>query len=73
MKNVDLPGLHPPEAKPKPAVRLDDDVDPLDGAATAPEDPSAADPELTEARRIMADYISLLKKPLTAAAPQQSP
>jgi carboxyl-terminal processing protease len=65
LKNVDLPGLHEPEVKPKPAVKPDDDEDPVEAAAT--EDPAAADPIVTEARRIMADYISLLKKPVAAA------
>jgi carboxyl-terminal processing protease len=71
MKNVDLPGLHPPDAKPKPPASPDDDADPVE-AAEAPLDP-AADPALTETRRIMADYISLLKKPLTAAAAGVAP
>ena len=68
LKNVDLPGLHPPEVKPKPPARPED-AEPVE-AAEAPPDPAATDPALTETRRIMADYISLLKKPLTAAAAQ---
>jgi carboxyl-terminal processing protease len=68
MKNVDLAGLRAPEVKPKPAPAAADNADPLDAATAAVEDPAAADPALTETRRIMADYISLLKKPLTAAA-----
>ena len=65
LKNVAQPGLHPPEVKPKPAASPDDDPDAEEAAAP---DPSATDPALTEARRIMTDYIALLKKPLTAAA-----
>jgi carboxyl-terminal processing protease len=66
MKNVHDEALHEPEAKPKPAAGADNDEDPVEAAA-AP-DPAAGDPALLEARRIMADYVSLLKKPLTAAA-----
>jgi hypothetical protein len=72
LKNVDLPGLHPPEVKPKPPASPDDDADPVE-AAEAPPDPAATDPALTETRRIMADYISLLKKPLTASAAAAAP
>ena len=68
LKNVDLPGLHPPEVKPKPAPNPDDDPDDVPAAASAPDDPAAGDPALTEARRIMADYISLYKKPPDAVA-----
>jgi carboxyl-terminal processing protease len=68
LKNVDLAGLQAPEVKPKPTASADDDADPAEAAASAAEDPAGADPALTETRRIMADYISLLKKPLTAAA-----
>ncbi len=67
LKNVDLAGLHAPEVKPKPTTAPDDDPDPVEAAA-AGEDPAATDPALTETRRIMADYIALLKRPLTAAA-----
>ncbi|MGA2540441.1 MAG: carboxy terminal-processing peptidase [Verrucomicrobiota bacterium] len=68
LKNVDQTGLQAPEVKPKPAASPDDDTDPVEAAASAAEAPAATDPTLTETRRIMADYISLLKKPLTAAA-----
>jgi len=68
MKNIHDEALHEPEAKPKPTTAsADDDTDPVEAAAATP-DPSASDPGLTETRRIMTDYISLLKKPLTAAA-----
>jgi carboxyl-terminal processing protease len=68
MKNIHDEALHEPEAKPKPTTAsADDDTDPVEAAAAAP-DPAASDPGLTETRRIMTDYISLLKKPLTAAA-----
>jgi carboxyl-terminal processing protease len=73
LKNVDLAGLRAPEVKPKPAASPDGDADPLEAAAAVPEDPAATDPALTETRRIMADYISLLKKPLTAAAAPKEP
>jgi carboxyl-terminal processing protease len=70
LKNVDLPGLHEPEVKPKPAAKPaakpDEDADPVEAAAAA-EDPVATDPIVTEARRIMTDYISLLKKPIASA------
>jgi carboxyl-terminal processing protease len=67
LKNVDLPGLHPPEAKPKPAPSLDDDRD-IEAPATSTDDATATDAALTEeARHIMDDYISLLKKPLSTA------
>jgi carboxyl-terminal processing protease len=65
LKNVDLPELHPPEVKPKPAPSPDDDPDDVPAAAS---DPVAGDPALTEARRIMADYISLYKQPPAAVA-----
>jgi carboxyl-terminal processing protease len=67
MKNVDLPGLQPPEVKPKPAPGPDEDADPTQAAPAAGEDPAATDVALTETRRIMADYISLQKKPMAAA------
>ena len=70
LKNVDLPGLHEPEVKPKTAATPNDDTD-SPAAGTAAEDAAATDAALTdEARHIMADYISLLKKPAaTAKAP----
>jgi carboxyl-terminal processing protease len=69
LKNVDLPGLHPPEVKPKNVVLPADDSSPLDAAPTAAEDSAATDAALAEeARHIMADYISLLKQPAASAA-----
>ena len=67
MKNVTNDVLQAPEVKPKTTASANDDTDPVEAAAAA-EDPAATDPALTETRRIMADYISLLKRPLTAAA-----
>jgi carboxyl-terminal processing protease len=64
VKNWNQPGLEEtkiPKAKPSE----DDDADPEEAAA-APEDPAVADPILTETRRIMADYMALLKTPLAA-------
>ncbi len=71
LKNVDLPDLHPPEVKPKPAIGSADDSDPADAAPTASEDSAATDAAvMQEARQIMADYISMLKKaPSTARVP----
>ncbi|HXR08130.1 MAG TPA: carboxy terminal-processing peptidase [Candidatus Acidoferrum sp.] len=71
MKNVTNDVLQPPLVKPKTTASADDDIDPLEAAAA--EDPAATDPALTETRRIMADYISLLKRPLTAAAATAPP
>jgi len=71
LKNVDQAGLRAPETKPKPAASANNDADPLEAATAVTEDPAAADPALTETRRIMADYISLLKKPQTTAAAKQ--
>ncbi len=66
MKNVDQPTLQVPDVKAaKPTAPVDDDADPLD--ATATPDANAADPTLTEARHILTDYISLMKKPVAAA------
>jgi carboxyl-terminal processing protease len=67
LKNVDMPGLHPPEVKPKPAPGPGGDPDSLP-AATSAEDAAATEAALTEeARHIMADYMSLLKKPQATA------
>ena len=71
MNNVHDEGLHEPEAKPRPTAGADDDTDPVEAAA-AP-DPAASDPALSETRRIITDYISLLKKPITAAAAVTGP
>jgi carboxyl-terminal processing protease len=72
LKNVDLPDLHPPEVKPKIVVNsTDDDTEPSAAAPTASEDSAATEAAVTqEARQIMADYITLLKKaPSTAKVP----
>ncbi len=71
LKNVDLDGLRPPEVKPKPAASSSDDADRSDAAPTPGEDSAATDAAvMLEARQIMADYISLLKKtPSTAKVP----
>jgi carboxyl-terminal processing protease len=67
MKNVDQPALQLPEVKPiKPAAPVDDDADPLE--AVAAPDPDSADPALTETRRILSDYIALMKKQLAETA-----
>jgi carboxyl-terminal processing protease len=67
VENVGDPVLHPPENKHKPAPSMDDDPDSLDNVPDMA-DLASSDPALAEAKRIMADYISLLKRPLTAAA-----
>jgi carboxyl-terminal processing protease len=63
LKNVDQPALTPHKAEAKPAPS--EDAGPAESDAD-PEDPLISDPILTEARHIMADYISLEKKPLSA-------
>jgi carboxyl-terminal processing protease len=67
LKNVDQPELTLYKPNPKPAP--DENADPEDADA-GPEDPVTSDLILTEARHIMADYISLMNKPLAAAAGQ---
>jgi len=70
LKNVDLPGLHEPEVKAKPASAPGDDTASV-APATGAEDAAATEAAITaEARRIMADYISLLKKPAATAQAQ---
>jgi carboxyl-terminal processing protease len=70
LNNVDLPGLHEPEVKAKPASAPGDDTASV-APATGAEDAAATEAAITaEARRIMADYISLLKKPAATAQAQ---
>ena len=69
LKNVDLTDLQPPVVKtnsvPKPALTDADD----DGEG-ASSDEASIDPPLNETKRILADYIELLKKgPAISKAP----
>jgi carboxyl-terminal processing protease len=62
LKNVDLPQLQPPTVKPNssPPVKKDAGLESDDDEA--PWQEPAIDPTLDETKRILADYIELLKK-----------
>ena len=70
LKNVNDPKLEPRKVAPK--TTPEDGVEPLE-ADDIPDDPDWGNLRLAEARRLMADYIGLLKTSLAAQKPPATP